>query len=177
LGLFEPICCGCLLPHLDFREWFLPRLQNPQVGLRSAHLLSFALLLSFAVALDSLCGALTFCISGACFLSPKLSVYSTKVMACYSPLSEIVAANVAEAENLDVVDNLAGVVQTIGGGEVSGASDGKGHSLSARRTDDFTDGGASDDENSRTYYFGASTITLGKIKEMVEKGYFAECEA
>jgi hypothetical protein len=59
---------------------------------------------------------------------------------------------------------------------VSGASDGKGHSLSARRTDDSTDGGASDDENSRTYYFGASTITLGKIKEMVEKGYFAECE-
>jgi hypothetical protein len=40
-----------------------------------------------------------------------------------------------------------------------------------------TSAGASDDEHSRTYYFGSSTITRGKIKQMVEKGYFAEGEA
>jgi hypothetical protein len=37
--------------------------------------------------------------------------------------------------------------------------------------------GASDDENPQTYYFGSSTITVGKIKEMVEKGYFVEGES
>jgi hypothetical protein len=56
-------------------------------------------------------------------------------------------------------------------------SDGESHALSARGSDDSADGGASDDENSQMYYFGALTITLGKIKEMVEKGYFAESEA
>jgi hypothetical protein len=39
-----------------------------------------------------------------------------------------------------------------------------------------TDEGASGDESSRTYYFGASTITLDRIREMVEKGYFVEGE-
>jgi hypothetical protein len=28
-----------------------------------------------------------------------------------------------------------------------------------------------------TYYFGASTITLGQIHEMAKKGYFVEGEA
>jgi hypothetical protein len=37
--------------------------------------------------------------------------------------------------------------------------------------------GGSDNENSRTYYFGSSTITIDKIKETVEKGYFLEDEA
>jgi hypothetical protein len=32
----------------------------------------------------------------------------------------------------------------------------------------------SDDENSQTYYFESLTIIVGKIKEMVEKGYFME---
>jgi hypothetical protein len=32
-------------------------------------------------------------------------------------------------------------------------------------------------ENSQTYYFGSSTITVGKISEMVEKGYFLESKA
>jgi hypothetical protein len=36
---------------------------------------------------------------------------------------------------------------------------------------------ASNDESSHTYYFGASTITLGQIHEMAKKGYFAEGEA
>jgi hypothetical protein len=38
-------------------------------------------------------------------------------------------------------------------------------------------GGSLDDENSQTYNFRASTITLGRIKEIVEKGYFADGEA
>jgi hypothetical protein len=36
---------------------------------------------------------------------------------------------------------------------------------------------APDNEKSRTYYFGSLTITIGKIKEMEEKGYFTEDEA
>jgi hypothetical protein len=36
---------------------------------------------------------------------------------------------------------------------------------------------SSDDESSCTYCFGASTITLDHIREMAEKGYFAEGEA
>jgi hypothetical protein len=61
------------------------------------------------------------------------------------------------------------------GGELSGASDGEGPALSAGGAEISI--GASNDGNSRTYYFGPSTITRGKIKEMVEKGYFAEGEA
>jgi hypothetical protein len=93
-----------------------------------------------------------------------------------SPLGEA-TANIAEAENLDMVDNPAEVARTIGGGEVLGASDGEGPALSAGGTDNSADENASDDENSQTYYFGSSTITRGKIKEMVEKGYFAESKA
>jgi hypothetical protein len=39
-------------------------------------------------------------------------------------------------------------------------------------SDDTLSEGGSGNENSRTCYFGSSTITVGKIKEMVEKGYF-----
>jgi hypothetical protein len=39
------------------------------------------------------------------------------------------------------------------------------------------DEGVSDNESSRMYCFGALTITLGRIREMVEKGYFAHGEA
>jgi hypothetical protein len=57
------------------------------------------------------------------------------------------------------------------------ASDDDGHGLCASGTDYSADRIAFDDENSRTYYFGASTITPGKIKEIVTKGYFIDGEA
>jgi hypothetical protein len=97
-----------------------------------------------------------------------------KVMSRYGPIGEIAAINTTEVENLDMVDNPLGMFWVIGG-ELSGASDGKGPALSAGGAEISI--GASDDGNSRTYYFGPSTITRGKIKEMVEKGYFAEGEA
>jgi hypothetical protein len=56
-------------------------------------------------------------------------------------------------------------------------SDVEGRVLSVGRTDESVNEGASGNENSRTYSFGASTITLSRIKEMVEKGYFANGEA
>jgi hypothetical protein len=40
------------------------------------------------------------------------------------------------------------VAQTIGGGEVHGASNGEGPTLSNGGTDNSVDGGTSDDENS-----------------------------
>jgi hypothetical protein len=91
-----------------------------------------------------------------------------------SPIGEVAAINVVEAENPNMVDNLMEMARVIGG-ELPGASDGEGPTLSARGAEIST--GASDDDNSRTYYFGPSTITRGKIKEMVEKGYFAEGKA
>jgi hypothetical protein len=57
------------------------------------------------------------------------------------------------------------------------ASNDDSRTLIARGSEDSVDGGASDNENSQMYYFGASTITLGKTNEMVKKGYFADGEA
>jgi hypothetical protein len=95
-------------------------------------------------------------------------------MAHCSPLGEFAAANEEEVEDPNVVDDPVEMAQEIVG-ELAGASDGEGPALSVGRAD--TSIGASDDENSRMYYIGLSTITRDKIKEMVEKGYFAEGEA
>jgi hypothetical protein len=92
-------------------------------------------------------------------------------MARCSPLCEVAAANVAEAEDVGRVEGTMEVAWMIGGCEVLSASGDKGGS------DDSLDGGGSDNENSRTYNFRASTITLGHIKEMVDKGYFVDGEA
>jgi hypothetical protein len=100
--------------------------------------------------------------------------YFLKVMARCSPIDEIAVVNVAEAENLDIVDDPMEMARVIGA-ELPRASDGEGPTLSAEGVE--TSAGASDDEHSWTYYFGPSTITRGKIKEMVEKGYFTEGEA
>jgi hypothetical protein len=42
---------------------------------------------------------------------------------------------------------------------------------------DILNNGVSDSEKLSTYYFRFSIITVGKIKEMEDKGYFAEDEA
>jgi hypothetical protein len=94
-----------------------------------------------------------------------ISVYSAKEMVHYSPINKVVAANVAE------------VVQTTGGGEIRVASGEEGRVSNVGGTDDSMDRGASDNENSWTYNFGASTITISHIKEMVEIGYVADDEA
>jgi hypothetical protein len=129
------------------------------------------------VTLVSFYCALAFCVSGVHCFWLLLFVFLMKAMVRCSPLSEVVVTNGAEAENLGPAHRPIEMAQTIGEGEMSGASDDEGCGLSDRGTDDYRDGGASDDEKSWTYYFGASTITLGKIKEMVEKGYFTESEA
>jgi hypothetical protein len=135
------------------------------------------LALSLAVTPDSPYFALTFCISNVCCNSLWTIFYLAKVMARCSPLSEIAGANVVEAKNLDVAEIPTEVARAVGGGEVPEASDGEGRASSVGGIDDSTDGGASDIENSWMYYFVVSTITLGKIKEMVERGYFADGEA
>jgi hypothetical protein len=92
-------------------------------------------------------------------------------------LNEVAAANVAKAENLGGVEGAAEVAQTVRGDEIPTSSGKECRVSSAGRTDDSKDGGASDNENSRMYNFGASTVTLGHIKEMEERGYFADSEA
>jgi hypothetical protein len=80
-------------------------------------------------------------------------------------------------ENLDSVENTLEMAQTVGGGEVPTTSDDERRLSSLGRTNDSLDRGASNDQNSWTYNFEASTITLGRIKEMVGKGYFVDDEA
>jgi hypothetical protein len=94
-------------------------------------------------------------------------------MVCFSPLSED-AANTTEVENVDKVASAVEVAQIVGENHV--ASDGEGCLLSPDVADDSLDEGCSDDENSQSY-FGSLTITVGKIKEMVEKGYFVDGDA
>jgi hypothetical protein len=86
---------------------------------------------------------------------------------------EVVAR--AEKEVDARVENIA---------EVTGRGDATAYALvhedsgsSDDGSDEATDAHAPDDESSRMYYFGESTITLSWIHEMVEKGYFAEQEA
>jgi hypothetical protein len=79
-----------------------------------------------------------------------------------------------DVENVASVTSVAEIAQTVG--ENPAASNGEGHLWSPDAADDSLGEGASDDENSQ-HYFGSSTITICKIKEMVEKGYFMEGEA
>jgi hypothetical protein len=69
------------------------------------------------------------------------------------------------------------VARTIGADKVPTASDDEKCLLSPGGTDNSLGEGASDDENSWTYNFRTSTITIGRMKEMVEKGYFVDGEA
>jgi hypothetical protein len=94
-------------------------------------------------------------------------------MASCSPLGEV-AANATEVENIDEVVVVAELEHVFG--EDPAASDGE----KCRARPDIEDTlkeGVSDDANSKTYYFGLSTISVDKIKEMEEKGYFLEDEA
>jgi hypothetical protein len=90
-----------------------------------------------------------------------------------SPLGEV-AAVVAEVENMEEIMILAELEHTFG--ENPAASNGERYAASPNAEDDL-DEGDSDNVKLRTCYFGSSTITMGKIKEMEEKGYFPKGEA
>jgi hypothetical protein len=78
------------------------------------------------------------------------------------------AAAVAEVENVEEIIVSAKLEHTFGENHV--VSDGERHA-----EDDLGEG-ASDSAKLRMCYFGSSTITVGKIKEMEERGYFPEGE-
>jgi hypothetical protein len=80
-----------------------------------------------------------------------------------------------EAEDVDKVASTAEVTQTTDENPI--ASDAEGCLSSLDAAEGSLDEGGSNDENSQTYYFGSSTITVGKIKEMMEKGYYVEGKA
>jgi hypothetical protein len=101
----------------------------------------------------------------------------TEMMARCSPLGEVAATNVAEAKNVGGCINCDGGGAHRGGDEMHVVSSDEGHASSGYGNFDSVDEKASDNENSHTYNFGASTITLGHIKEMEEKGYFVNGEA
>jgi hypothetical protein len=91
-------------------------------------------------------------------------------MARCSPLGEA-AAGMTEVENIDEADVVAELERAFKKNPTT--SDGEKRPASPDVKDTLSDGG-SDNENSWTYYFGSSTITVRKIKEMMEKGYFLE---
>jgi hypothetical protein len=128
------------------------------MGLGSAHL-------PFIIAIDLLRATDTHALL-SCVTFDSL-VCSPEAMVRCSPLSEVVAANMEEVENVDRVIDATEVVQTVG--ERPQVSDGEGHISSPNACDDLLSEGASDDKNSWTNYFGSSTITVIKIKDMVEK--------
>jgi hypothetical protein len=104
-----------------------------------------------------------------CFAFDDLGCFA-KVMVHCSPLGEAVAV-MTEVENMDEVVVVAELELAFG--EKPVASDGESCPVSPDVEDTLSEGG-SGNKNSRTYYFWSSTITVGKIKEMVEKSYFPE---
>jgi hypothetical protein len=91
-----------------------------------------------------------------------------KVMARCSPLDEA-AAGMMEVENMDEAVVVAELEHAFG--ENLAASGGERRPTSPEVEDILNEGGSCS-ENTRMYYFGSSTIIVGKIKERVEKGYF-----
>jgi hypothetical protein len=75
-------------------------------------------------------------------------------MARCSPLGET-TANMTKAGDMDNVESTAEVTQIAGENPI--ASDTKGRISSPNAVEGSLDEGGSDDENSRTYYFGSST--------------------
>jgi hypothetical protein len=110
-------------------------------------------------------------ITASC-LSTILAVF-TKVMAHCSPLDEAVAG-MAEVGNMDEAVVVAELERAFR--ENHAASNVEWRPARPDAEDILSEGG-SGNKNSRTYYFGSSTITVGKIKEMVEKGYFLKGRA
>jgi hypothetical protein len=91
-------------------------------------------------------------------------------MARYSPLDKA-AAGAAGVQNMDKVVVVAELEHVFRGNHAT--SDGENCLASPNAKDTLSEGGL-ESENLQTYYFGSSTITVGKINEMVEKGYFPE---
>jgi hypothetical protein len=81
------------------------------------------------------------------------------------------AAVAAEVENVEEITVSTELERPFG--ENPAASDGERYAASPNAEDDLGEG-ASDNEKLQTCYFGSSTITVGKIKEMEERGYFPE---
>jgi hypothetical protein len=84
-------------------------------------------------------------------------------MAHCSPLGEAVAG-VAGVKNIDEAVIVAKLEWAFG--ENPTASDGE-KCLASPDAEDILSEGGSESENSWTYYFGSSVITVGKINEMV----------
>jgi hypothetical protein len=100
-----------------------------------------------------------------------LSVFA-KVMARRSPLDDA-EAGMTEVGNMDEAVVAAELERVFG--ENPTASDGERRPASPDDEDILSKSG-SGNENSRTYYFRSSTITIGKIKEMTEKVTFQKTE-
>jgi hypothetical protein len=87
-----------------------------------------------------------------------------------SSLGEATAAG-AKAENVEEITVLAELESAFG--ENPTAFNGERYAASPNTEDNLGEG-ALDNAKPQTCYFGSSTITVRKIKEMEERGYFPE---
>jgi hypothetical protein len=94
-------------------------------------------------------------------------------MSRYSPLGEAAAAT-TEVENME--ETMVSTELECTFGENPAFSDGERYAVSPN-VEDNLDEGALDNAKLRTCYFESLTITVGKIKEMEERGFFSEGEA
>jgi hypothetical protein len=93
-------------------------------------------------------------------------------MACCSLVGEAAAA-LAEMENMDDTKVAAELERAFE--ENPRASDGEKHPANRNGEDNLNEG-VLDDEKWPLFYFGSSTIIIGKIKEVEGKGYFPEAK-
>jgi hypothetical protein len=99
--------------------------------------------------------------------------YFAEVMARCNPLDEA-AAGMEEVESMD--EAVVAVELERAFRENPATSNVEWRPASPDDEDTLGEGG-SGNKNSWTYHFGLLTIIIGKIKEMVEKGYFSESGA
>jgi hypothetical protein len=151
-----------LLPCLDLLEWFPPHLYKSWGNSAGSHLHSCAIALgSFSHTRSP-----TFLFPYAC---DSFTYFKRGDVARCSSLDETKREIAATA--------LVEVTPTGGSGEVPVMFCDEGRVSSRGESRNSVDKGASNNEISRTNCFGASTITLGHVKKMAEKGYFMDGEA
>jgi hypothetical protein len=99
-------------------------------------------------------------------LRALLTLHARDNIACLDKITIAHCKSREETERGIAVVVLAGVTSTGGGGGAPAMSGGEGVVLSGGEYGNSANEGASDNENSWTYYFRDFTVTLGHVKEM-----------
>jgi hypothetical protein len=159
----------------SFREFFVIRLPR-MVFTVPVYDVPSECELSLSLSLTNSCSALSLSLCLCCLLIfAQLCLFACLVVCVLIDEAEREVVAGGEKEVEAAVENIAVFLgRGVATNYASGCED---SSSSDVGSEEATSAHVSSDESSCTYYFGASTITLSRIHEMVEKGYFAEGEA